>query len=226
MRFDPRRLDWPDRDRFLLSTGHYSIGLFAALAELGVYSEDELSSYGADESSLEMSACETTRGVEITGGSLGHGLSQAVGMALGARIGGRDFRVFNFLSDGELQEGVTWEAAMAASHYRLANLVTLVDINNIQADGRVAEVMTVEPVTEKWKAFGWYAQSIDGNSIEALVEAFEKARQVGNQPKAIICYTLMGKGVPLIEQRPKAHFIQVQPHEWDRALAQVEGGAL
>jgi transketolase len=112
MRFDPRRLDWPDRDRFLLSTGRYSIALFAALAELGIYTEQELASYGADESRLEMSACETTRGVEITGGSLGHGLSQAVGMALGAGLGGQDFRVFNFLSDGELQEGATWEAAM------------------------------------------------------------------------------------------------------------------
>jgi transketolase len=99
-------------DRFLLSTGRYSIALFAALAELGIYTEQELASYGADESRLEMSACETTRGVEITGGSLGHGLSQAVGMALGAGLGGQDFRVFNFLSDGELQEGATWEAAM------------------------------------------------------------------------------------------------------------------
>src|SRR5579862_1454133 len=127
MRFDPARLDWPDRDRFLLSTGHYSIVLFAALAELGVFTEQDLASYGADESRLEMAACETTPGVEITGGSLGHGLSQAVGMALGSRLSDRNFRVFNFLSDGELQEGATWEAAMAAAHYRLSNLVALID---------------------------------------------------------------------------------------------------
>ena len=154
MRFDPARLDWPDRDRFVLSTGHYSIVLFAALAELGVIRQEELSTYGADESRLEMSTCITTPGVEITGGSLGHGLSQSVGMALGARLSGRNFRVFNFLSDGELQEGVTWEAAMAAAHYRLGNLIALVDVNNMQADGEVSGVMTIEPVADKWRAFG------------------------------------------------------------------------
>ncbi|HLJ89963.1 MAG TPA: transketolase [Candidatus Angelobacter sp.] len=226
MRFDPKRLDWPDRDRFLLSTGHYSIVLFAALAELGVFAEQELASYGADESRLEMAACETTPGVEITGGSLGHGLSQAVGMALGSRLSGRNFRVFNFLSDGELQEGATWEAAMAAAHYRLSNLVALIDVNNVQADGRVSDVLTIEPVAQKWSAFGWHAQAIDGNSMEALVDALHKAREVKGQPKAIVCYTLMGKGVPLIEQRPRAHFVRVEPHEWEIAIRQLEEGVL
>ncbi|HWP49510.1 MAG TPA: transketolase [Candidatus Limnocylindrales bacterium] len=222
MRFDPHRLDWPDRDRFLLSTGHYSIVLFATLTELGVFPPEELSSYGADGSRFEMSACETTPGVEITGGSLGHGLSQAVGMALGSRLSGRKFRVFNFLSDGELQEGATWEAAMAAAHYKLDNLIALVDINNMQADGKTSDVMMVEPVVDKWKAFGWHTQSIDGNSLEELLIAFQTARSIQNQPKVILCYTLMGKGVPLIEQKPKAHFIRVEPHEWDLALRQLE----
>jgi len=226
MRFDPKRLDWPERDRFLLSTGHYSIVLFATLAELGIFTEQELATYGADESRLEMAACETTPGVEITGGSLGHGLSQAVGMALGSHLSGQNFRVFNFLSDGELQEGATWEAAMAASHYRLDNLVALVDVNNVQADGKVSDVLRVEPVSEKWTAFGWHAQAIDGNSMGALVDALLKAREVGGKPKAIVCYTLMGKGVPLIEQKPKAHFIRVEPEEWDIAISQLEGDPL
>jgi transketolase len=222
MRFDPTNLAWPDRDRFLLSTGHYSIVLFAALAEAGVFQREELASYGADGSRLEMSACETTPGVEITGGSLGHGLAQAVGMAIGSRLSGRNFRVFNFLSDGELQEGATWEAAMAAAHYRLANLVALVDTNNMQADGVVSEVMTVEPVKDKWKAFGWHVQEVNGNAMQELLQALETARSVPNQPKVIVCHTLMGKGVPFLEARRKAHFVRVDPPEWQLALDQLE----
>jgi transketolase len=221
MRFDPARLDWPDRDRFVLSTGHYSIVLFATLAELGVFREEELATYGADESRLEMSTCITTPGVEITGGSLGHGLSQSVGMALGARLSGRDFRVFNFLSDGELQEGVTWEAAMAAAHYRLGNLTALVDVNNMQADGEVAGVMTIEPVADKWRAFGWYAQTVNGNSIEELAAALDAARAIQDQPKVLVCHTTLGNGVPIIQQLPKAHFVRVEQAEWDAALQQL-----
>ena len=221
MRFDPARLDWPDRDRFVLSTGHYSIVLFAALAELGVLREEELATYGADESRLEMSTCITTPGVEITGGSLGHGLSQSVGMALGARLSGRNFRVFNFLSDGELQEGVTWEAAMAAAHYRLGNLTALVDVNNMQADGEVSSVMTIEPVADKWRAFGWHAQTVNGNSIEELSAALDAARAVQDQPKVLVCHTVMGCGVPIIQKLPKAHFVRVEPPEWDAALQQL-----
>ncbi len=222
MRYDPSDPDWPDRDRFLLSTGHYSIVLYAALTELGVFPKEELSSYGADESRFGMSTVETTPGVEITGGSLGQGLSQAVGMAIGSRLSGRGFRVFNFLSDGELQEGSTWEAAMSASHYKLDNLVALVDVNGVQADGKITDVMTIEPIADKWRAFGWHAQSIDGNSMEELVTALHSARQVKDQPKVLICYTQMGKGVPFIEQRPKGHFVRVDPHEWELALQQLE----
>jgi transketolase len=160
--------------------------------------------------------------VEITGGSLGHGLPQAVGMALGSRLSGRNFRVFNFLSDGEIQEGATWEAAMAAAHYQLENLIAIVDVNNMQADGPSSSVMTIEPLVDKWKAFGWHAQAVDGNSIEQLVDAFNVARGVTGQPKVLVCYTLMGKGVPLIEQRPKAHFVRIEPSEWELAVRQLE----
>jgi transketolase len=225
LRFDAAHPTSPGRDRFVLSTGHYSIVLFAALVECGVLPREELSSYGADASRLEMSACETTPGVEITGGSLGHGLSQAVGMALGSRLSRRNFRVFNFLSDGELQEGATWEAAMAAANFKLDNLVAIVDINNMQADGRVSDVMGIEPVTEKWKAFGWHVQAVDGNSIKNLIQALYAARSIANQPKVLVCTTLMGKGVPFLETRPKAHFVRVETHEWDLAISELEKSA-
>jgi transketolase len=142
-------------------------------------------------------------------------------MALGSRLSGRNFRVFNFLSDGELQEGATWEAAMAAAHYRLGNLVALVDMNNMQADGEVTGVMTVEPVADKWRAFGWHAQTVNGNSIEELTAAFDEARKIQERPKVLVCRTVMGSGVPLIEQLPKAHFVRVEPHVWDAALQQL-----
>jgi transketolase len=225
MRYDPQRLDWPDRDRFLLSTGHYSIVLFATLTELGIFSPETLPLYGADESPFGMSACESTPGVEITSGSLGQGLSQAVGMALGSRLSKRGFRVFNFLSDGELQEGATWEAAMAAAHYKLDNLIALVDENGVQADARVADVMTIEPIAGKWRAFGWHTQAVDGNSLEALVAALDAALDYPSQPHVIICRTVMGKGVPFIEERPKAHFVRVDASEWDMALRQLEESA-
>jgi transketolase len=224
MRFDPRQLDSPDRDRFVLSTGHYSIVLFAALVEMGIIGTAELTSYGADGSRLEMSSCVTTPGVEITGGSLGHGLSQSVGMALAARLSSRHFRVFNFLSDGELQEGSTWEAAMAAAHYNLAKLLAIVDVNDMQADGKVSTVMRIEPIADKWRAFGWHAQMVNGNSVEELIASLDYANEVTNQPKVLVCYTTMGKGVPIIEQRTKAHFVRVEPEHWELALQQLEEG--
>jgi len=227
LRYDPQRPDWPkdeDRDRFLLSTGHYSIVLYAALTAIGLYPESELASYGADESHFGMSTVCEAPGVEITGGSLGMGLAQAVGLALGARLKGGGWRVFNFLSDGELQEGAMWEAAMCAAHYRLDNLVALVDVNGVQADGRTADVMTLEPIADKWRAFGWQTARVDGNSMEALIAALEAARARNGQPKVIICDTLMGKGVEFIERREKGHFVRVEPDEWELALEQLEGG--
>ena len=213
---------WPDRDRFLLSVGHYSIILFAALAELGVIPRAELATYGGDGSRLEMSACESTPGVEITGGSLGHGLSEAVGMALGLRLQGRSSRVINFLSDGELQEGSTWEAAMAGANFGLSRLMAIVDVNDMQADGAVSSVMRIEPVARKWEAFGWHAEEVDGNSIPAIAAAFDACRRVTDRPQVLVCYTQLGKGVPLIENRAKGHFVRIEPAEWDEAFRQLE----
>ena len=157
------------RDRFVLSTGHSAIGLFAVLGELGVYDSDELAGYGTDGSRIEESPLEGTPGFEITGGSLGQGLSQAVGIALGERLLGADTRVFCLLSDGELQEGQVWEAAMSAAHHRLRSLTVLVDNNGIQADGATAEVMGVEPVVAKFQGFGFDAESVDPHDINALL---------------------------------------------------------
>src|SRR5450432_1744655 len=166
MRWDPRNPNDPVRDRFLLSTGHYSIALWAAMAEAGVIPLDELITYGADDSRLAMSTLDTSPGVEMIGGSLGHGLGQAVGMALGLRLEGSHARIFCELSDGEMQEGSTWEAAMSGSHFKLENLVALIDCNGIQADGPV--VLDIEPVGQKWGAFGWRTQEVNGNDIEAV----------------------------------------------------------
>lgn len=220
LRYDPQDLSWPDRDRFLLSTGHYSIALFAALAECGILPLDELTTYGADGSRLEMSTLDTTPGVEIVGGSLGHGLGQAVGMALGLRLQGSPARVFCELSDGEMQEGSTWEAAMAGASFRLDNLVALVDCNGIQADGPM--VLDIEPAADKWRAFGWDTQEIDGNDMERIVAALRAAREASGRPKAIVLRTVPGRGVPTLEKRERAHFVRVDAHEWDELAAELD----
>ena len=220
LRYDPADPSSPGRDRFLLSTGHYSIALWAALAEAGAIPVAELETYGADNSRLDMSTLDTTPGVEIIGGSLGHGLGQGVGQALGLRIDGSDARVFVELSDGEMQEGSTWEAAMAGSHFRLDNLVALIDCNGIQADGSL--VLDMEPIADKWRAFGWQTQEINGNDLGAVIEAFAKAREHMAQPKAIVLRTLPGKGLPTLEKREKSHFVRVDPGEWDSLIAEFE----
>jgi transketolase len=224
LRYDAKDPKAPGRDRFVLSIGHYSIGLYAALAEAGILSVAELGTYGADGSRLEMSGGDSTPGLEITGGSLGHGLGQSIGMALGLRLQGSDAWVYNLLSDGEMQEGSTWEAAMAGSHHRLERLVALVDCNNQQADGPPSAVMSVEPAHERWAAFGWHTQRVDGNDIPALLAAFAAIDRTPGRPHAIILDTLMGKGVPLFEQREKNHFIRVEAGEWATARRQLEEG--
>ncbi|CAN5250768.1 transketolase [soil metagenome] len=220
LRYDPGDLAWVDRDRFLLSTGHYSIALWAALAECNIIPLSELATYGADNSRLDMSTLDTTPGVEIIGGSLGHGLGQGVGQALGLRLDQSPARVFVELSDGEMQEGATWEAAMSASHFRLDNLVALIDCNGIQADGRI--VLQMEPVADKWHACGWDTQEIDGNDIAAVVGGLARARSRNARPKAIVLRTLPGKGIPTLEQREKAHFVRVEPGDWDGLIAEFE----
>lgn len=223
------RLDetlWEKRDRFLLSIGHYAIALYAALIEAGVLPEEELETYGTDDSRMPMSGMAAyTPGMEITGGSLGHGLGIAVGMCLGLKRKRSDSFVYNLLSDGELGEGSTWEAAMSAAHHKLDNLIAIVDFNNQQADGPSTATLSSEPVTDKFEAFGWHAQRVDGNDIEAVRAAFDIARDLKEpRPRIIVCNTRMAKGVPFLEAREITHFIRVEPHEWTLALEALEKG--
>jgi transketolase len=211
----------PGRDRFVLSTGHSAIAVFAALHEQGLYELEELETYGMDGSRIEESPLEGTPGFEITGGSLGQGLSQAVGMALGERLRSGDGRVYCLVSDGELQEGQVWEACMAAAQHRLDNLVLLVDNNRMQADGATAEVMNVEPVAGKLAAFGFAARELDANSIGELLEGFGWARAQAGRPAALVCDNLPGKGVPSFERYAKVHYIRTDDESWLRALEEL-----
>ncbi|MAC77417.1 MAG: transketolase [Rhodobacteraceae bacterium] len=220
LRYDPATPDWPDRDRFVLSTGHYSIAMYAVLAEAGYLPKDELPSYGLNGSRLPMSTFEDTPGVEMVGGSLGQGLGQAVGMALAMKIDKRGSRVFCEFSDGELQEGSTWEAAMSAATFRCDNLVVLIDCNGIQADGPVT--VAIEPVKAKMEAFGWDSVEINGNDMAALIAALEGARAQDGRPKAIVMRTTPGHGVPTLVARERAHFVRVDNTEWDSLKAELE----
>lgn len=226
LRYQPQNPEWEERDRFYLSIGHYAIALYAALIEAEVIPLDELETYGSDDSRLPMSGMAAyTPGMEITGGSLGHGLGIAVGACLGLKRKKSDSFVYNLLSDGELNEGSTWEAAMSASHWKLDNLIAIIDVNNQQADGHSSEVLAFEPIVDRWQAFGWFTQRVDGNDIGALVTAFDAARNhQGAQPRVIICDTKMGKGVDFLETREKTHFIRVDENEWDLALKNLKVG--
>jgi transketolase len=226
LRYRPEEPLWEGRDRFLLSIGHYAIALYAALIEAGVIPEHEIETYGTDDSRLPMSGMASyTPGMEISGGSLGIGLGIAVGMALGLKHKRSDCFVYNLMSDGELDEGPVWEAAMSAGHHRLDNLICIVDVNRMQADGVSTGVLNFEPLADKWTAFGWHVQRVDGNDIAALVQAFDNARSATEpKPRVIICDTKMAKGVPFLETREKSHFLRVEPHEWSLAIEALDAG--
>ena len=223
--------EWEQRDRFLLSHGHYAIAFYSALINAGILSEDELETYGCDESRLPMSGMATyTPAMEISGGSLGQGLPIGVGMALALRHKRNPAFVYNSMSDGELDEGSTWEAALSAASHKLANLICLVDINNQQADGYSSQVMPFEPLSDKWAAFGWHVQRVNGNDLPAVLAAFDTARSLAApQPRVILLDTKMGKGVSFLEAREKNHFIRVEANEWAQAIAELDasyqGGA-
>ena len=221
LNYKPEDPEWEGRDRFLLSHGHFAIAHYAALIEAGIIPQDELETYGSDDSRLPMSGMASyTPGMEMSGGSLGQGLAIAVGMALGLRQKKNPAFVYNSMSDGELDEGSTWEAAMSAAHHGLANLICLVDINNQQADGNSNNILGFEPIADKWQAFGWHVQRVKGNDVDAVLNAFDTARNLPDaKPRVIILDTLMGTGVPFLEQRDKNHFIRVDAAEWQQALA-------
>jgi len=226
MKYRPEDPDWEGRDRFLLSNGHYAIALYAALIEAGIVPEEELETYGSDDSRLPMSGMASyTPGMEMSGGSLGQGLTIAVGRCLGLKRKGSGAFVYTLFSDGELDEGAVWEAIMSAAHWQLDNLIGIVDVNNQQADGPSTQIMAFEPLVEKLEAFGWFVQRVNGNDLDAVVAAFDAARaHRAPQPRMIVCDTKMGCGVPFLEAREKNHFIRVDAHEWQLALKALEEG--
>jgi transketolase len=228
MKLKPEDPQWEGRDRFLLSNGHYAIALYAALIEAGVIPESELETYGGDDSRLPMSGMRSyTPGMEMSGGSLGQGLAIAVGHALGLKRKNSSSFVYTLFSDGELDEGAVWEALMSASHYKLDNLIAIVDVNNQQADGPSNSVMAFEPLVPKMEAFGWHTQRIDGNDLAAVMRAFDAARQLKDgKPRMIVCDTKMGCGVPFLEAREKNHFIRVEAQEWQLAIEALDAANL
>jgi transketolase len=226
MRYRPEEPEWEERDRFLLSCGHYAIALYAVLIEAGLLPEEELETYGSDDSRLPMSAMASyTPAVEISGGSLGHGLPLSIGFGLALKRKKSPAFVYCLFSDGELDEGSVWEAAMSAGHHKLDNLIAIVDVNNMQADGPSTQMLGFEPLLPKFEAFGWYAQRVDGNDIDAVALAFDNARELQEpKPRIVICDTKMAKGVPFLEVRERSHFLRVEREEWQQALEVLDAG--
>lgn len=210
-----------ENDTFLLSNGHSAVVLYAALAELGEIPEEELVQYGQPGARLTLGN-EPNRvpGVLLAGGSLGQGLPTATGWALGKRFQGQPGRVLNYMSDGELQEGATWEATMFAGSNGLSNLTNIVDVNGKQSDGPL--VVGVDSVVSKFESFGWWAIDVDGNDIAAVTDALEKSREITDKPKAVVMRTQPGKGSPTIENLWNPHYIRATPEEFAAIGAEIE----
>lgn len=220
-RVDPNNPDWPDRDRVVLSKGHGNAGLLTALALRGFFSLDEFKTFNQVGSYYSMHADAHVPGVEHSAGSLGHGLSVGVGMALAARLDRKPWQVYVILGDGESMEGSVWEAMMSAAHFKLENLTAVIDRNRLSQEGTTAETMELEPLAEKVRAFGWQVHEVDGHSIPALLAAFRQAHP--GQPKMIIASTLKGRGVPSYENKIKSHFAHLTDEQAEEALGILAG---
>jgi transketolase len=221
LRVRPAEPDWPDRDRFVLSKGHANAALGPVLAQAGFIDDAVLDRFYAFESPFGMHPDIKVPGVEMCTGALGHGLAVGMGMALGARIQERAFHTFVMLGDGELHEGSNWEAAMAASHYRLANLTAIVDANRISQSGPVADLIGVEPLADKWRAFGWTVREIDGHEMGQVVDALDAVPLSADRPSAIIAHTVKGKGVSFAEDTYVWHSNTVDDEVYARALREL-----
>ena len=222
LRVRPSEPDWQERDRFVLSKGHANAALGAVLAQAGFIDDAVLDRFYGFESPFGMHPDIKVAGVEMCTGALGHGLAVAMGMALGARIQKKPFDTFVMLGDGELHEGSNWEAAMAASHYRLANLTAIVDHNKISQSGRVAEIIGVDPLADKWRAFGWETREIDGHDMTQVVDALNALPFHPDRPSALIAHTVKGKGVSFAENTYLWHSNNVNDEILARALAELE----
>ena len=221
MKHDPSNPDLLDRDRFILSKAHACPGLYAVLAETGYFEVKELDTFRQIDSRIQGHAHIKTPGVEMSGGSLGQGLSFGVGVSLASRLNSLPCRTFVLLGDGECDEGQIWEAAMSASHHGLDNLVAIVDRNRIQNDRWTHEVMSLEPFADKWKSFGWHSIEVDGHSIGELLTAFDKAEQTKGRPSVIIANTMKGKGVSFMENNVDFHGKAPSPDELAKALEEL-----
>ncbi|NPV91603.1 MAG: transketolase [Firmicutes bacterium] len=225
LRIDPLNPGWPDRDRFVLSKGHAAPVLYAALAERGFFPQEELDTLRRIDSRLQGHPdMRKVPGVEISTGSLGQGLSAANGMALAGKMDKSSFRVYALLGDGENQEGQVWEAAMLAAHYRLDNLVAIVDHNGLQIDGLIAEVLSPEPIGDKWRAFGWEVQEINGHDLKEIITALDRAREVKGRPSLILANTVKGKGCSFMENRVEWHGTAPSKEQMETALNEMEVG--
>ena len=215
---------WPERDRFVLSKGHGSIGYCPVLADLGFFPKEWLDSFNLLDSPFGMHPdMNKIPGVEMSTGSLGHGLSVGVGMAISARLDKADWRVFVLMGDGETNEGMVWEAAQSACHYKLGNLVLLIDRNQLCVDGNTEEVMCIEPIAERWSAFGWNVFDIDGHDMEALVDTLDALPfHDSAKPTAIICRTIKGKGVNFMEGNPVWHYAGLDEEKTNEAICSIE----
>jgi len=223
MRINPDNPHGKDRDRLVLSKGHAAAALYATMAERGYFPRNLLfnSFISAKGILQEHPDMRKVPGVDMSSGSLGQGLSVGIGMALGAKLKGYNFRVFVLLGDGEVQEGQIWEAAMAASHYKLSNITAIMDYNKLQVDGFISQLMAIEPIIEKWKAFGWHTLEIDGHNIEEIVEALETAVKIRGKPVVIVAHTVKGKGVSFIENKFEWHSKPLSEKEKNQALEEL-----
>ena len=223
MRHNPQDPRWPDRDRFILSKGHAAPVLYATLAECGYIPVEELSTLRQLDSRLQgHTDSNLTPGVEMSAGSLGQGLSFSIGVAIAARLNSQPHTVYVLLGDGECDEGQVWEAAMSAAHFKMDNLVAIVDRNEQQIDGWTCDVMDLEPFGSKWQSFGWHVIEVDGHDFAQLIEAFEKAKSVKGQPAVIIAHTTKGKGVSFMENNPDFHGRAPSAEQVELALKELQ----
>ena len=221
MNIDPQSPKKEDRDRFVLSKGHTAPGLYSAMANRGYFPVEDLTTLRKLGSYLQGHPCVHIPGVDMSSGSLGQGVSAAVGMALGAKLDNRDFRVYTMLGDGELEEGQVWEAAMFAGHRKLDNLCVIVDNNNLQIDGQVDQVMSVYPIREKVEAFGWKVLEADGHDVKDLCDALEQAGKNTETPTFVICKTVKGKGVSFMENQAGWHGAPVTDEDYETAMKEL-----
>lgn len=223
LRVDPNDPSWTDRDRFILSKGHAGAGIYAALAERGFFPIAKLNTHYQDGSDLSGHVSHKgIPGVELSTGSLGHGLSVGAGMAYGAKLDEQEHSVYVLLSDGECDEGSNWEAILFAAHHRLGNLVAIVDYNKIQSLDAVENTLDLEPFADKWRSFGWNVLEVDGHSHDQLSDAFGQTRPLDGSPTCIIAHTVKGKGVSFMENTVLWHYRSPQGEEFDAALAELQ----